>query len=280
MILPRLLTAVIGIPLILLSIYFGGVPFFLLVVVITIFSLQEYFYIIDRTGHDLQKPTGYIFGLLVLLAVYFNGSRILAPAQSQLTSITFTLALFVFFLYEIIRVSFSKKLETNGSITRIGLTLFGVFIISWPFSYILLIRDINPCGDKYSFFLFLLIWIADTGAYAVGKKFGRLKLAEKISPKKTIEGAIGGIFTGVIFAIIMWKILPLKELGLAEVVIVSFFVIVIAFVSDLSESLLKRDVGLKDSDALLPGHGGMLDRFDSFIFAAPFFYYYLTIFHK
>ena len=280
MILPRLLTAIIGIPVIMLAIYFGGIPFFILVIIIVLFSLQEYFFIIDRTQFNLQKVNGYIFGLLVMLAVYFNGSRILSPAQSQLTSIVFTTALLAFFCYEILRIGFSDRVEVSGSIIRISLTLFGLFIISWTFGHILLLRDINPNGDKYSFFLFLLIWIADTGAYLVGKKFGRIKLAEKISPQKTVEGAIGGIIIGIIFALLMWKVFALKELKLTEVIFVSFFIIIIGFVSDLSESLLKRDVGLKDSDALLPGHGGMLDRFDSFMFAAPFFYYYLTIFHK
>ncbi|MBU0952504.1 MAG: phosphatidate cytidylyltransferase [Elusimicrobia bacterium] len=280
MILPRLLTAIIGIPIILLAIHFGDVPFFILVIIIVLFSLQEYFFIIDRTQFNLQKANGYIFGLLIMLAIYFNGSKILSPAQSQLTSIVFTLALLAFFCYEILRIGFSNRTEVNGSIIRIALTLFGLFIISWTFGHILLLRDINPNGNKYSFFLFLLIWIADTGAYLVGKRFGRMKLAEKISPQKTVEGALGGIVIGIIFALAMWKIFALKELKLIEVIVVSFFIIVIGFISDLSESLLKRDVGLKDSDVLLPGHGGMLDRFDSFIFAAPFFYYYLTIFHK
>lgn len=279
MILPRLLTAIIGIPVILLAIYFGGVPFFILILIVVLFSLQEYFFIIDKTHYSVQKTNGYIFGFLIVLAVYFNGSKILAQAQSQLTTVVFTLSLIVCFLYEILRMYFVKT-ETNGSIIRIALTLFGIFIISWTFSYILLIRDLNPYGDKYTFFLFLLIWLADTGAYVVGKKFGRLRLSPKISPQKTVEGAVGGIVTSVFFGAIMWKLLPLKELKLSEIIVLSFFITIIAFISDLSESLLKRDVGLKDSDVLLPGHGGMLDRFDSFMFTAPFFYYYLTIFHK
>lgn len=263
-----------------LSIYFGGIPFFILMLLVVLFSIHEYYYIISRTGFDVQQITGYAFGVLIFASVFFNGTELLTKTQGQLSSIMLTLCLFVFSVYEIIRVNFSKTQEVSGSIVRIALTFFGVFLISWTFCHILLIRDINPGGVKYTFFLFLLIWISDTGAYVIGKKFGRIKLAEKISPNKTVEGLVGAVITGIIAGLIMWKVMGLNELRLAEVASISALIALFAGISDLAESLLKRDVGLKDTDVLLPGHGGMLDRFDSFIFTAPFFFYYLTIFHK
>jgi phosphatidate cytidylyltransferase len=120
------------------------------------------------------------------------------------------------------------------------------------------------------YFLFIVIWSIDTGAYAVGVKLGKHKLSQNISPKKTLEGALGGIAVGIIVSILCGFILESLVLGI--------FLAFSSQFSDLAESLLKRDVGLKDTSNLLPGHGGMLDRFDSFLFTAPLLYYYLSIF--
>jgi phosphatidate cytidylyltransferase len=99
-----------------------------------------------------------------------------------------------------------------------------------------------------------------------------------VSPKKTIEGAIGGVLTGVLTAMGCQALFLRDGMGLAEAAVLGLVIAVVSQFSDLAESLLKRDVGVKDSANLLPGHGGMLDRFDSFLFTAPLFYYYLTIF--
>ena len=279
MILPRLLTAIIGIPLVLLCIYFGGIPFFLLITVIVLFSLQEYFFLSEKGNYSIQRITGYFFGLLLLFSIFFSGTNIITAGKNQLNSIILTLFLFFSFLYQIISIKISNK-DLRGSIQRISVTLFGVFLICWTFGHILLLRDIKPDGEKYTYFLFILIWITDTAAYFVGIKFGKHRLAKSISPKKTIEGAIGGIIIGILSGIFMWKILPLKEFSLKEITVLTFVIIILAYISDLSESLLKRDAGVKDTDSLLPGHGGFLDRFDSFLFTAPVLYYYLSIFHK
>ncbi|MFN3966075.1 MAG: phosphatidate cytidylyltransferase [Endomicrobiia bacterium] len=279
MILPRLLTAIIGIPLILLCIHFGGVSYFLLITVIVLFSLQEYFFIAEKRNYSVQKITGYFFGLLVLSSVFLAGTEIISPGKNQITSIILTMCLIIFFLYEII-ISRITNREPHNSIQRISVTFLGIFIICWTFGHLLLLRDIKPDGDKYTYFLFILIWITDTAAYLIGTKFGKHQLARNISPKKTIEGAIGGIIFGVISGIVMWKTFPLKEFSHKEVIVITLVLIILAYISDLSESLLKREAGIKDTDSLLPGHGGFLDRFDSFLFTTPVFYYYISIFHK
>ncbi|GAI04637.1 unnamed protein product, partial [marine sediment metagenome] len=99
--------------------------------------------------------------------------------------------------------------KPDGSIGRIGVTLFGIFIICWTLSHLLLIRDIRPKGESYTFYLFILIWLVDTAAYGFGFKFGRHRLAEKVSPKKSIEGAAGGIVTGIVVSIVLRQVFSL-----------------------------------------------------------------------
>ncbi len=279
MLLPRLITAIVGIPLILICIYFGGIPYFLLITIIVIFSLQEFFFLLEKGDYKSQKIAGYIFGILLLLSIFFSGTSIINIGKNQLNSIILTLFLLLLFLYQIISCRITNK-EIHGSIQKISVTFFGVFLICWTFSHLLLLRDIKPHGDKYTYFLFILIWLTDTGAYLTGIKFGKNPIARNVSPKKTIEGTIGGIVVGLISGIVMWKLFSLKEFTVKEISILTLIIITIAYISDLSESILKRDVGVKDTDNLLPGHGGFLDRFDSFIFTAPFLYYYISIFHK
>jgi phosphatidate cytidylyltransferase len=279
MLLPRFITAVIGIPLVLIAVYFGGIPYFLLILIVTLFSLSEYFHILELGQYGAHRTAGYVIGALLLLGVYFGGTKLLTHFENQALSFIITLGLAALFLIEILRATFAGK-QPDGSTGRIAVTFFGVFLLSWSFGHLLLLRDLHPYGDRYTFFLFILIWLLDTGAYAAGMKFGKHRLSEQISPKKTVEGTIGGLVTGIIGAMALWYFLRLKEFTLPEISALGFLIVVFAYLSDLSESLLKRDAGMKDSDALLPGHGGILDRFDSFIFTAPFLYYYLWIFHK
>ncbi|MDI6641114.1 MAG: phosphatidate cytidylyltransferase, partial [Elusimicrobiota bacterium] len=231
-----------------------------------------------RTEFKPQKIIGYLFGIFIVLSVYFTGTKILSKAENQLTAFVFTFGLIVMFLHQII-LSRTKE-EVRNSLPKISLTFFGMFFISWTYAHMLLIRDIRPYGAEYVYYLFVLIWIADTAAFLIGTEFGRRRLKEAVSPKKTVEGALGGVVAGVLAGVLLWKFLPLKELQITEIVILSCVIIVLGYVSDLAESLLKRSVGMKDTDVLLPGHGGILDRFDSFIFTAPILYYYLSIFHK
>ena len=104
MLLPRFITAIIGIPLVILSIYFGGIPFFLLILIITVFSLNEYFNILEKAQYGAHRPLGYVFGIFILLGVFFGGTKILSAAENQALSIILTLGLASLFLLEIIRV--------------------------------------------------------------------------------------------------------------------------------------------------------------------------------
>jgi phosphatidate cytidylyltransferase len=187
-----------------------------------------------------------------------------------MTSVMLTLTLLILFLVEIIKQKVSKSLE------RISISYLGAFLLAWCFAHLLLIRDLRPHGLNCLLYLFILIWLADTSAYLFGTRFGKRKLAKKISPKKTIEGLFGAFFVSVPVSL-CFNFFAFKTYY-PKMIFLGLMLVALAQLSDLTESLLKREAGIKDTDNLLPGHGGMLDRFDSFLFTAPFLYYFLLFF--
>ena len=141
------------------------------------------------------------------------------------------------------------------------------------FSFQIAIR-MGTNGRQWLVFLYFVIWASDIGAYSIGIPFGKHRLYEKISPKKSIEGLIGALAASAGMALLCraWFMPPL---GLWETVMLGLVLAGVGTLGDLTESLLKRAAGVKDSGNLIPGHGGILDRMDSMMFAAPVLYYYL-----
>jgi phosphatidate cytidylyltransferase len=272
MLLPRLITSIIGIPIAIFAIYWGGIPFLIMMLAIVYLALHEFFVLATHGGYSNQNVVGTIAGILLFFAMILNTTSIGSVSINQGTALTISLILIIIFAREV----FSKNHEKT--IERLSVTFMGAFFIPWTLGHLVLLRNIKPAGMLYVFFLFIIIWILDTGAYIVGRRIGQRQLASYISPKKTIEGAFGGVITAILTGIVSYFIFLKNYFSLPELILISFVISVISQFSDLSESLLKRDVGVKDSANLLPGHGGMLDRFDSFLFTAPLFYYYLVIF--
>jgi phosphatidate cytidylyltransferase len=132
-----------------------------------------------------------------------------------------------------------------------------------------------PKGSIWIFFLLAVIFASDTGAFYAGKFFGKHKLYEAISPGKTWEGAIGGLLSSLIIAFFFLKIIPLHRLDI-NILILAASLSVAGQIGDLSESMLKRNYGVKDSGHILPGHGGILDRIDGLLFCIPVLYVYLS----
>ena len=132
-----------------------------------------------------------------------------------------------------------------------------------------------PDGFLLTLFLFFVIWAADVFAYLVGSKIGKRPLAPRISPKKTVEGALAGLLGSTLVGLTLMFFSPLPYLGWQGGALLGFFSGLLGTAGDLSQSALKRSVGVKNSGDILPGHGGILDRFDSLLFTAPFFYIYL-----
>jgi len=156
----------------------------------------------------------------------------------------------------------------------------GIIYAGWAFGrHLVLIRDMKIDNMEIGVGLIVLfiaiIWCGDTGAYAIGRLFGRHKLIPTISPGKTIEGTMGGLFFGILGGIAIKYVFLPEVIALHHVIILGILLGIIGQTGDLGESLLKRNANMKDSGNLIPGHGGVLDRCDSMILTAPVFYYYL-----
>jgi phosphatidate cytidylyltransferase len=155
-------------------------------------------------------------------------------------------------------------------------TLLAVLYVGWLLGYGILLHHTSPIGDELVLFLVGVTWVGETSAYLVGSSFGRHRLAPVISPKKTVEGALAQVAASVLTAAALgaW-LLPSCSTGTA--LAAGVLLGVVGQVGDLAESAIKRSVGTKDTGALIPGHGGILDRIDSLLFNLPAFYYFTLV---
>ena len=175
----------------------------------------------------------------------------------------------------IISVPLLSRSPLEQSLRDGAMTLFGVLYLGLTLGTLSMTR-LLPLGEWLIFFLLLVTWASDTGAYLVGTLYGRHRLAPTISPKKTVEGLVGGLIAAIIAGYAArWWFLP--DLSGLDCLILATLLTIAGLWGDLTESAMKRSVGMKDSGGILPGHGGMLDRLDSLLFTAPVFYYYVTM---
>lgn len=175
-----------------------------------------------------------------------------------------------FMVYELINMA--SKIEESNNKNFLLLRRWGLIYIVICCVSLVLIRQ-SEQGLKVSLWMYFVVWSVDIGAYIFGKKFGKLKLAPEISPNKTYEGAILGSFCGIVVSILLYNTFSTSTqdaFSLYSHIIFTLIVVILAQLGDLSESFVKRLCGVKDSGNVLPGHGGVLDRFDSFLIVAPF----------
>ena len=172
---------------------------------------------------------------------------------------------------------FNEKKQKTTSFSKY-MYLIGYIILPFIFITKIPIGEQNKYNPKIIISIFILIWTNDTFAYIVGKSIGKHKLLEKVSPKKTIEGFIGGIFFTVLASYIIAKYyIQIKEVNTFIWIVIALIVSIFGTIGDLIESKFKRIAGVKDSGKIMPGHGGVLDRLDSIIFAAPIVYSFYQI---
>lgn len=259
MLLPRVLTAAVGIPLLLFLIHWGGLPYALFISGICALALYEYETILTMGGRPVQRVATMAGGAALSLCLALGGP----------VSLVFSALVILFLMVEM--------LSREHSLDRLALSLLGAVVLGWMLGHLALIRDLRPDGEKISFFLFVSVWVMDTSAYAAGKTLGRHKLAAVLSPKKTWEGAAAGFAAAMGFALFYRSIALKDSLTVQQALILGVLIGVSGQLSDLAESMIKRAVGAKDSGNLLPGHGGVMDRFDSFILSAPIVYYYMAL---
>jgi phosphatidate cytidylyltransferase len=246
----RILTAVLGVPAIIIFIQAGGVPFFFLILTLSLLGLREY-YCLAHIPQEL-RIWGYTAGALLLWALWRQPDYLGGMAAFLLLSLLVTiLGAFPRFTFE-----------------QAGSALLGVLYIPFLFSYLLRLHGL-PGGREYTLLTFILTWVSDSVAFLVGTRWGRHRLAARLSPKKTWEGAVAGWFGCVL---VMFFVHSWFGLGIWQAMAIGTVVGLAAEVGDLVESALKRQAQVKDSGNILPGHGGILDRFDALLFVAPVMY--------
>jgi len=262
----RVLTGAALIPVLLVIVwYLPPMAFVALAAAAAAVGQHELSLMARARGHRPLTVTGVVLGTLLIL----NIERPLFPL---LGGVFFWVTLSVL---AVLTVRLFARRPVEGALEDVSFTLLGVLYVSLLFGFQVAIHAGAP-GKRWLVFLYLVIWAADSGAYYAGSAFGRRRLYEKISPKKSVEGLIGGTIASMIAALLcsFWLV---KGMGAAEAVVLGGALALVGTVGDLAESLLKRSAGVKDSGTLIPGHGGVLDRMDSMLFAAPVLYYYLRM---
>lgn len=268
----RVFIALILIPVVFIAVYLGYIPFLVFICGICFLAAFEFWLLVAKMGFVPRKMFGNISILLILISIFFNGSKIASVVSNEATALIFTLVILLLFVYEII------KYDIRAAVPSMAITFLGIIYLGWLPGHFLLIRDLRPEGFKFTLLLLITIWVADSTAYFFGRTYGSRRLSA-ISPKKSVEGAIASIFASVI-TIFIAKLFFMNFLRPVDVLSLGILLSVSAQFGDLAESLIKRSAGVKNSSTILKDHGGILDKLDSFIFATPMFYYYIKFFMK
>ena len=264
----RVLTAVVFLPILFSALWLGSPIYFVALAALAIWlGLAEYY--------ALAKCGGLAQGLLaaagIMTMFYFGRYEQAALVLAALVIVELLIQLF----------DKRQSEDLSPALPTIALRLFGVLYVAWLGSYIIALRVAGGEGlhlpAKLLTLFFIVVFAGDTGAYYTGRTLGKNKLAPRISPGKTVEGAIGGLLGNVIAALIAhYTFFP--ELNLWHVAPLALVMGFLGITGDLCESMLKRGAKAKDAGHLIPGHGGLLDRLDSMLFNAPLLYYYYQMF--
>ncbi|MFA5038278.1 MAG: phosphatidate cytidylyltransferase [Candidatus Omnitrophota bacterium] len=262
----RLITGVLLSLLAVGSIFLIGL-YVAVVIVLIALGMYEFFTLIEKKGIPMYKYFGITVGIVIPLSIFTKFE--LTKGWELLFIVGALISLFI--------LQFSRS-QNDNAVVGISTTMFGVFYISWLFSFMIKIRTLEY-GIALVGCLLLITKGADIGAFLTGIKWGRHSLIPKISPKKTIEGVLGGTAFGVLGALASLSFLPqLPMFSFWNMIFLGVTLSLLGLLGDLSESLIKRDCAAKDSSGLLPGMGGVLDVIDSLLFTAPAFYFYIHYF--
>jgi phosphatidate cytidylyltransferase len=258
----RLLVAAVGLPLVLGMLWLGGWWLFALVAIAAFVAVHEFV----TTARPLRPLAPAVYGgvILALVGARMGGLEWLVAGFLA----TFVLG---FLLYALS----STRAPTTAAL---GSTVLGSAWIGLGLGFVLLLRQMHAEGRLIAFAVVLTVFAADTLAYLTGRAAGRHRLAPRLSPKKTWEGLLGGALAGVFVSFITLYDTRGKYLSIWQAVVLGLVVVIAAVLGDLFESALKRDLEVKDTGRLLGGHGGVLDRVDALLFAAPAAYYLVVSF--
>ncbi len=260
----RIVVSLIGIPVLLFCAIYGSYFFLGLMLVILLLSIHEINFLGSKLDISRHNYSGFIFGLLASIDMYlYYGEHI------------FFLILGYLSLILIIAVFNTRQ----NNMLEVSFRCFSIFYLSLFLGTLILVREYPftsgyDIGGKFILVVFLSVWLCDIMAYFGGKSMGKHLLFPRISPKKTVEGAVSGFLSSIgVFIVSHYTFFP--ELEIKYGIALGITIGVLGQLGDLIESYFKRQTGVKDSSTILPGHGGILDRFDSLIFVSPFVFYFL-----
>jgi phosphatidate cytidylyltransferase len=233
---------------------------FLMVIAATFFGLREFYNLALPHSKQIERIMGMGLGLILPLVLSFSDIKVVSP-------------IIVFLLLCLTLLFMGTSQNLSSAISNIGMTLFGILFVGFLLSHVSLIRKMGN-GRHWVLFLIATVWAGDISAFLSGSLFGKHKLYPKISPKKTCEG-LGGAIVGTIIVALIYAQLFIPHLKKVPCILLAIGIGIVGQLGDFAESMLKRSAQVKDSGSLIPGHGGMLDRLDSFLFSAPFLHYCL-----
>ncbi len=254
----RIVSIVVLAPLVLFIVYLGGGWYVALVATASLVGNWEFYSLLRRAGYAPLWP----FGLLLSLAFVLDAYPSLVAGQLTPPALAFLLTLSLVYLM--------FRRELRGSLVDWAITWVPPLYAGFLLAFLVSLRFL-PQGEKWVYFVLAVTWATDVAAYVVGRLLGRRRFFPRISPRKTLEGATGGLIAGVVSGGLLawffgWDVLPLLVLALLASVA--------AEAGDLAESLLKRQLRAKDASRLIPGHGGVLDRMDSLLFVGVVTYFW------
>lgn len=270
MLMQRVLVTIILLPIGLAAIILGGWVFTLLIALILGVAGWEFAQLFKTGGLQPSGPIVVVGILALVLGRYLNGFE----------SAHWIISLFVLLSITYHLIAFERGRDQSG--TDFTVTLAGIFYIGWIGAYFISLRQLDQ-GMWWVLLVLPATWLADSGAYFVGSRFGKHKLSPHLSPKKTWEGYLGGIVWGVAGGVLLawiWQQIGADPtvITLGRGLLVGLVMSIFPTLGDLGESMIKRQVGVKDSSHLLPGHGGAFDRIDSWLWAAVFGFYLVSFF--
>lgn len=268
----RIITSIWFVSLLVIVVWFGRGPgFTALIVIFGILAALEFYRMVAAAK---VLPLTY-FGLTwTALLILSRNSELLSALQSYFSPALLTPFLLTLAVVPPLIWCLSRR-QKEGAFASWVWTIAGILYIGWLLSHLVALRGLEG-GRNWVFFVLFVTWASDTTAFFAGRKLGRHKLAPSISPGKTWEGSISGIGAAIAMSILFFTPTPFQlPLAYWQAIPLSIAVSILGQLGDLTESLLKRNMGVKDSGRLMPGHGGLLDRMDSIIFAGVVVYYFV-----
>lgn len=256
----RIISAIVLLPVIGAVVWFGEPWFSIVLAIFALLGILEFYRLAIVAGWRPFQYLGIIFTLLFILVAHSDDTRLIP-----------------FFITAVIVIPLIRGLlypTKRNAMMNWTWTVGGVFYIGWMISHFIFLREVDE-GRDWVFLALLTTFACDTGAYFIGRIFGKHKMAPVVSPGKTWEGAAGGLISAVVATIVIAIVTELDEVGYLLIVPLGFLIGIFAQLGDLAESAIKRSAEIKEAGSIIPGHGGALDRLDSLLFVIVVVYYWV-----